>query len=335
MQYRQLGKTDIQLSVIGFGVWTITTGWWGKYTEDEAVSLLRAAYDAGITFFNTGNVYGPDGYGEKVVAKALAEYRDNVVVATTFGYDVDAPRDGKYGGHSERPHDWSAENIKRSLERSLENLGTDSIDIWQLHNPRMDALQNDELWNLLYDVRSQGMVKAIGPSIGPAIGWRDEGLFALEERDIDFFHHIYNLLEQEPGRDFIEAASEREIGLLTRVPHSSGMLEGKYTKETVFDDNDHRAHRTKEWLEEGLQKIDNLQFLLENRDGNATLGQVALKWILADPANTSIQPNIYNVEQIREFSGAPDIDEFDADELGEVDLLYSTNFGIDKSLAKA
>ena len=330
MQQRLVGSTGLSVSEIGFGVWTIATGWWGTYTEDESIALLRAAFDAGVTFFNTGNVYGDDGYGEKLVAKAFADVRDQVVIGTTFGYDVNAERvavAGK-GGHTERPHDWSADNVRRSLESSLTNLGTDSIDIWQLHNPRMDGLRDDALWELLYDLRSQGMVKAIGPSIGPAIGWKDEGLFAINERDIDFFHHIFNMLEQDPGRDFTDAAAEKEIAVFVRVPHSSGLLEGKYDPDTKFDVNDHRSYRKQAWLDDGLKKVDALQFLVDDRDG-ATMGQVALKWLLSDPGVTSVQPNVYSLEQIAEFCVAPDIEEFDADELGEIDALYRDNFGIE------
>lgn len=327
MHHRSVRNTGIQLSEVGFGVWTIASGWWGTYTEDEATKILRAAFDAGITFFNTGNVYGANGYGEQLVARALSDVRDQIVIATTFGYDVDAPRANAHGGHAERPHDWSADNVKRSLEQSLLNLDTDSIDLWQLHNPRMDALKDDALWELLYDLRSQGMIKAVGPSIGPAIGWRDEGMFAIENRDIDFFHHIYNMLEQEPGREFTDAASDRDIAVLVRVPHSSGILEGKYDLDTTFDANDHRSHRTREWLVEGIAKVDALSFLTEGRD--ATIGQVALKWLLTDPGITSVQPNFYGIEQVQEFSVAGDIDEFDADELGEIQLLVKTNFGLD------
>jgi aryl-alcohol dehydrogenase-like predicted oxidoreductase len=329
MRTNPIGSTGVEVSEVGFGVWTIATGWWGEYSEADATQLLRDAYDAGITFFNTGNAYGADGYGERLVANALKDVRDNVTIATTFGYDLDAPREGKHGGHSERAHDWSADNIKRSLERSLEHLGTDSIDIWQLHNPRMDAMQNDELWETLYDLRSQGLVKALGPSIGPAIGWRDEGMFAIRERDIDIFHHIYNMLEQEPGNEFTDEAAERDIAVFVRVPHSSGLLEGHYDKDTTFDKNDHRSHRPKEWLTNGLHKVEQLQFLVDARE-DATIGQVALKWLLSDPGVTCVQPNLYGIEQIKEFAAAPDIDEFDADELGEIDLLYRTNFGLDR-----
>ncbi|MBC7644288.1 MAG: aldo/keto reductase [Thermoleophilia bacterium] len=335
MQQRLVGSTGLSVSEIGFGVWTIATGWWGKYTEDEAITLLRAAFDAGITFFNTGNVYGADGYGEKLVAKALADVRDQVTIATTFGYDVDAERVkvAGMGGHTERPHDWSADNVRRSLESSLENLGTDTIDIWQLHNPRMDALRDDKLWALLDDLRSQGMVKSVGPSIGPKIGWKDEGLFAIAERDIDFIHHIFNMLEQEPGRDITDAAADKDIAVFVRVPHSSGLLEGKFDADTKFDADDHRSHRKQAWLDDGLKKVDALQFLVDDRDG-ATIGQVALKWLLSDPAITSVQPNVYSLEQIAEFAAAPDIEEFDADELGEIDVLNRDNFGIEVTTAE-
>jgi aryl-alcohol dehydrogenase-like predicted oxidoreductase len=331
MERRFIGNTELETSVVGFGVWTIATGWWGSYTEDEAVDLLRYAYDKGITFFNTSNVYGEDGYGEKLVAKALSDVREHVTIATTFGYDVDAPREGS--GHRERPHDWSADNLRRSLERSLENLGSDSIDMWQLHNPRMDAMQNDALWDLLADLKSQGMVKSYGPSLGPAIGWADEGRFVIRERQIDFFHQIYNLLEQDPGRELTELAAERDIAVLARVPHSSGLLEDKYTSETTFDASDHRSHRSKEWLEEGLQKVASLRPIMEGTD--MTMGQLAINWLLADPAVVTVQPNIYSRDQIDEFTAVSDVDALDADDMGTIDTLYRVNFGLGLDLPVA
>lgn len=330
MKTRPIRDTGVNVSEISFGVWTVAAGWWGSFTREEASALIREAYDLGITFFNTGNVYGDGGYGETLVRDALADVREHVTFATTFGYDIDAERAPGKSGQAERPHDWSKDNLMRSLERSLVNLGVDSIDLWQLHNPRMDAMQDDALWELLYDLRSQGMVKAIGPSIGPAIGWKDEGLYALEHRDIDFFHHIYNMLEQDPGRAFSEAAGERDIPMLVRVPHSSGLLEDQYDLTTRFPASDHRSHRREAWLIEGLQKIESLRFLLEDREG-ATMGQVALKWLLADPQVASVGPNILTSEQLREFVAAPDIEDLDADELGEIETLFNLHFGVEPS----
>jgi aryl-alcohol dehydrogenase-like predicted oxidoreductase len=330
IEQRPIRDTGVTVSEIGFGVWTVAAGWWGTFTKDEAAALLREAYDQGITFFNTSNAYGEDGYGEVLVREALSDVLDKVTIATTFGYDLDAEREPGKSGQAERPHDWSKDNVMRSLERSLKHLDTDSIDLWQLHNPRMDAMHDDALWELLGDLRSQGVVKSFGPSIGPAIGWKDEGLYALEHRDIDFFHHIYNMLEQEPGRAFNEAAGKRDVPMLVRVPHSSGLLEDQYTLDTRFDEHDHRSHRRTTWLVEGLQKIEALRFLVEDR-GGATMGQVALKWLLADPQNASIQPNILTSEQLREFAAAPDIEDLDADELGEIDTLFNLHFGVEPS----
>ena len=327
---RPIRDTGVEVSEIGFGVWTVAAGWWGQFTRDEAAALLREAYDHGITLFNTSNAYGEDGYGETLVREALSDVLDDVVIATTFGYDLDAERAPGSSGQAERPHDWSKDNVMRSLERSLQRLGTDSIDLWQLHNPRMDAMQDDALWELLYDLRRQGVVKSIGPSIGPAIGWKEEGLYALEHRDIDFFHHIYNMLEQEPGRTFTEAATARDVAMLVRVPHSSGLLEDQYDLNTRFEASDHRSHRRMTWLVEGLQKIEALRFLLEDREG-ATMGQLALKWLLADPQTASVHPNILNAEQLREFAAAPGIEDLDADELGEINTLFDLHFGVDPS----
>ncbi|MEO6867691.1 MAG: aldo/keto reductase, partial [Gaiellales bacterium] len=320
----------VSVSEIGFGVWTIAAGSWGTYTKDEAAAMLREAYDLGITFFNTSNAYGDEGYGETLVREALSDVIENVTIATTFGYDLDATGTS---GQTERPHDWSRDNVMRSLERSLKQLGTDSIDMWQLHNPRMDAMHDDALWELLADLRSQGVVKSFGPSIGPAIGWKDEGLYALEHRDIDFFHHIYNMLEQEPGRTFNDAAGKRDIPMLVRVPHSSGLLEDQYNSETRFEASDQRSQHREAWLHEGLQKIETLRFLLEDRE-DATMGQVALKWLLADPQNASILPNITTFEQLREFAAAPDIEDLDADDIGEIETLFNLHFGVEPSADK-
>jgi len=333
MHHRPIRETGVDVSEIGFGVWTIATGWWGSYTKDEATTLIREAFDQGITLFNTSNAYGDDGYGETLVREALSDVLDQVVIATTFGYDLDAERAPGKSGQAERPHDWSKDNVMRSLERSLGFLGTDTIDMWQLHNPRMDAMHDDALWELLGDLRSQGVIKSFGPSIGPAIGWKDEGLYALEHRDIDFFHHIYNMLEQQPGRAFTDAAAQRDVAMLVRVPHSSGLLEGNFTPETRFEETDHRSHRREAWLHEGLRKIEALDFLTVDREG-ATLGQVALKWLLADPLTASVQPNINTSEQLREFVAATQIEDLDADELGEIDTLFDLDFGVEPSADK-
>lgn len=324
MRYRALPGTDINVSEVGFGVWTLSTGWWGERDDDEAVALLRAALERGVTTFDTGDSYG-NGRGETLLAKAFEGRRDEVVYATKFGYDFYnhvRPR-----GQRELPHDWSPQYVRRACEESLRRLGTDVIDVYQLHNPRMNAIRDDELFSTLEDLRAEGKIRAYGVALGPAIGWREEGITAMRDRDVVMLQIIHNMLEQDPGRDFLPVAHETDTGLFVRVPHSSGMLEGKYTAETTFPPNDHRSHRPRSWLVEGLQKIESLRFLTDDRP--YTLGQAALKWLLADRAVSTTLPNIYTQEQLDEFAAAPDLPDLTAEDLAAIDELYARNFGVE------
>ncbi|MFN8525054.1 MAG: aldo/keto reductase [Chloroflexota bacterium] len=324
MQTRRLGTTDVELSVIGFGVWTVSAGWWGDYSDDQAADLLRRSADLGVTFFDTGDTYG-NGRGETVMAKAFPKDRSRITIGTKFGYDFYSnPNENR--GQRERPHNWSPEFIRFALEQSLSRLGTDYVDLYQLHNPRMDAIQRDDVFALLEDLKTAGKIRAYGAALGPAIGGTEHGDQVLQARKMDAMQIIFNLLEQDPGRRFFPIAREKNVGILVRVPHSSGLLEGKYTKDTTFPASDHRSHRPKEWLIEGLQKIETLRFLYHER--GTTLAQAALQWILEEPSITSIQPNIYNLEQLEEFAAAGSAPQLTADDLQQVARLYEQNFGV-------
>ncbi|MBA2450221.1 MAG: aldo/keto reductase [Chloroflexi bacterium] len=327
MQYRKLGNTDVELSVVGFGVWTVSAGWWGEFSDDEAANLLRRALDLGITFFDTGDTYG-NGRGETLLAQAFEGRRHEVVIGTKFGYDFYTDPEANRG-QRERPHNWTPEFVRFALEQSLRRLGTDYVDLYQLHNPRMDAIRRDDLFELLERLRDEGKIRAYGAALGPAIGGTEHGDEALAERRLDALQIIFNLLEQDPGRRFFPLARERGVGVLVRVPHSSGMLEGQYTPETTFPASDHRSHRPREWLIEGLRKIEHLRFLHEGRD--MTLGQAALKWVLAELSVTSAQPNIYNQDQLEEFAAAPDKPDLTPDDLDRVAELYARNFDLVES----
>jgi len=324
MRYRKLANTDLMLSEVGFGVWTVSAGWWGDFTDDQAADLLRRALDLGVTFFDTGDTYG-NGRGETILASAFSGRRDQIVIGTKFGYDFYSSPDANRG-QRERPHNWTPEFIRFALEQSLKRLNTDYIDLWMLHNPRMDAIQKDDLFALLEQLKAEGRIRAYGASLGPAIGGTEHGEDVLATRKMDAMQVIFNLLEQDPGRRFFPLAREKNVGILVRVPHSSGMLEGKYTPDTVFPPSDHRSHRPRSWLIEGLQKIERLKFLYEGR--GMTLGQAALKWVLAEPTVTSAQPNIYDLEQLEEFAAAPDKPDLPPDDLREVAALYARNFDL-------
>ena len=326
MKYRTFRGTDLVVSEVGFGLWTLSTGWWGNYSDDEAVALMHTALDHGITLFDAADTYG-NGRSEELIAKAFANRREEIVIATKIGYDFVNHGDGRRG-QREIPQDFSPEALRRATEAALVRLQTSYIDLLQLHNIRMDQVDDDAVWETLEDLRAEGKIRHYGVALGPAIGWLGEGVRAIRVRRPTVVQHIFNLLEQHPGRTIHAAADENNADtmFLIRVPHSSGMLEGKYTAETVFPPNDHRNHRPRSWLLNGVKKVDQLRFLEQH---GRTLGQAALLWLLADPRTASTLPNIYNEEQIREFAAAPDQPPLMPDELSRIQSLVASHFGLE------
>lgn len=325
MRYRELGSTGVIVSEVGFGVWTVSTNWWGVTDHDLRIGLLRRALDLGVTLFDTADTYG-NGYGEEILVEAFGSQRAGVVISTKFGYDI-YNHPGERKGQQELPQVVTPEFVRFALEQSLRRLQRDHIDIYQLHNPKLDHALNDDLWALLQDLQREGKIRAYGASIGPKIGWREEGVMLLRRQPVTAVQIIHNLLEQDPGRAFITAARERGVGLMARVPHSSGLLEGKYDENTTFPPGDHRNHRSREWLTTGVRKVGQLGFLTAG--GQRTIGQAALKWLLAEPLMATTLPNIYNVEQLEEFAAAPETPDLTTEELARIAALYDANFGLE------
>ena len=329
MKYRKLGNTGLQLSAVGFGLWTVSTSWWGAEDDQRGIDLLRRAYDLGVTFFDTADTYG-NGKGETLLADALGHVRDKIVIATKFGYDF-----YKYGerreGQRELPQDFSPDYVRFALEQSLQRLRTDYIDIYQLHNPRLWAIESDELFATLEELKRQGKIRHYGITLGPAIGWEAEGVAAMRQRPIGVLQMIYNMLEQVPGRRFLAVAGKQDVGVLVRVPHSSGLLEGKFTAETTFPPTDHRSHRPREWLTDGLKKLEQLTFLTDGT--GRTIGQAAIQFILSSRPVVSVLPNIYDAEQLQEFAKASDTAPLSDEELARIAELYQANFYLPQAAA--
>lgn len=332
MKYRTFRGSDLQVSEVGFGLWTVSTGWWGTYTDDEAVALMRQALDLGITLFDAADTYG-NGRSEELIAKAFADRRDDIVIATKVGYDFVNHGDERRG-QREIPQNFSPDAIRRATDAALTRLKTDHIDILQLHNIRMEQVDDDAVWETLEDLRAEGKVGQYGVALGPAIGWLAEGVLSIRKRNPAVLQHIYNLLEQHPGKAIQDAARESEADtmFLIRVPHSSGMLEGKYTADTVFPPNDHRNHRPRSWLLNGVKKVDQLRFL--ERGGERTLGQAAILWLLADDRVASVLPNIYDAGQLREFAEATEKPPLSEAEREHVNDLVAANFGQEREEGK-
>lgn len=324
MRYRRFGQSDLEVSEVGLGTWTLASDWWGKVEDPDR--LLDAALDEGINFIDTAPVYGPDGIGESMLAPLLARKRDQIVVTTKCGYDITAPR--RFPGQSERPQDWRPEAVRAQLEDSLTRLGTDYVDLYQLHNVCIDAMEAEELWAELEKFKAEGKVRELGVALGPAIGWVEEGLRALRERDIVALQTVFNIIEQEPGLTFAAEPAVREgrVGLISRVPHASDTLSGKVTRETTFPKEDHRSHRNQDNMLDNFDKADTLTFLAGGDTGR-TMGQAAVAGILANPAFTTVLPTVLSVDEVREYAQAADLP-LTEDEHARVQELLSRNFGV-------
>ena len=323
MRYRRFGQSELEVSEVGFGVWTLASDWWG-HVEDKQ-GMLRAALDSGINFIDTAPVYGEGGLGEDLLKDVLSTHRDDIVLTTKCGYDIEADR--KYPGQSERPHDWAPDSIRRQVEGSLRRLGIDRIDLYQLHNPRIDPILADDLWEVLEDLRTEGKVRELGVALGPAIGWVEEGNIAVRDRNIVSLQTVFNILEQEPGLTFARQpkVAEGKVGLISRVPHASDALSGKVTRDTVFPPGDHRAHRNRDNMLDNFDKAETLAFLWEGT--GRTRGQAAIAGILANPAFTTVLPTCIDTDEVREYAAASDLP-LTADEVAKVDAMWAENFGI-------
>ena len=330
MKYCSICQGSAPASVVGFGLWTVATPMWGISDPDIGKTMLRKAFELGITFYDTADVYG-DGLGETMLCDALGAHRSSLFIATKFGYDfVNFP--GVQAGQRERPHDWSPQFIRRACENSLKRLNTDYIDLYQLHNPRMDALRMDDVWAELDSLKQQGKIRKAGAALGPALKPErqcEEGIYTIRERK-SIPQIIFNMLEQPLGEAIFPAAREEKIPVITRVPHASGLLEGHFTQQTTFSPNDHRYHRIstedgrQKWLMEGLKKVEMLDFLTS--DGKRTLGQAAIQYILAEPSAAAVLPNIYEESQLLEFAASCDVPELKPDEIEQVHRLYQSGF---------
>ena len=324
MRYRKLAQTDITVSEIGFGVWTVSTSWWGVREESVGIRLLQQAFERGITFFDTADTYG-NGLGETILAKALGGKRSQITIGTKVGYDFYHHTSRR--GQEELPQDWRPEYVRFALEESLKRLGTTYLDLYQLHNPRLEAMQRDDLFSTLEQLASEGKIRAYGVALGPAINLRqiDEGKAAIEQRHVHTAQIIYNMLEQALGEALFPVGRGHGSSFLVRVPHASGLLDGTVTEETVFAKDDHRAHRVstderkRQWQIEGTRKAKQLAFLAG--ETGRTMAQAAVKFILSEASMASVLPNIFDERWLDEFASAPETPDLTVEELARIARL--------------
>jgi aryl-alcohol dehydrogenase-like predicted oxidoreductase len=324
MNYRELGSSGVEVSEVGFGAWVVGTDWWGDRSREQAVDMVQHALDRGVTFFDTGDVYG-HGDSEELVGEALGEHREEVTVSTKVGYDF---YNNPQAGHGELPKRVDPEWIRTALDRSLDRLDMDYVDVLMLHNANVDEVTPDVL-ETLDELREEGKVEAIGWALGPSIGWLAEATEAVEE-GFDALQLVWNVFEQTPGRHAVEEVRrlDADTSILPRVPHSSGLLNEQVTPETELGEGDHRAHRPDEWYETGWEKVESLRFL--ERDGERTMGQAAIQYLLSFDEVASVTPTFRTTDDIDEWAAASDTPALSDEERERVDDLYEDNFGIDR-----
>jgi len=324
MKFRKMPGTELVLSEVGFGVWTVATNWWGKIEDADKQSLLENAVEQGINFFDTADTYG-DGFGEEVLAKYLGHKRNELVIATKFGYDFydPTPRDG----HKERAQKFDKEFVKYACEQSLRRLGTDYIDLYQAHNIKLADLEHDELFETLEQLQFEGKIRHYGVALGPDIGWVEEGEYTLTQRQVASAQVIYSIMEQDPAKHFMTLAEENEVGLLSRVPHASNTLTGEFDDGLpTFDADDHRAHRKNEWLEEAMKKVARVRFLVQ--EDTRTMAQSAIQFVLKQPSIISVLPNFTDLSELKEYTSALETPEISDEEQAKLDELWEHGFDV-------
>ncbi len=323
MNYRTLGTSDVEVSEIGFGAWVVGSDWWGDRNDDEAIEMVRYAIDQGITYFDTGDVYG-HGDSERLIGRALEGVREEVTVATKIGYDF---YNNPQAGHGELPKEMNRAYLEDAFEKSLDRLGIEKIDVLQLHNANVEEVDSEVL-EFLDELREGDRVDAIGWALGPSIGWLAEGDMAIEE-EFDAVQLVWNAFEQEVGNHFLETIDRTgsKTSLIPRVPHSSGLLNEQVRPETELDEGDHRAYRPDEWYETGWEKLETLRFL--EQDGERTMSQAALRWLLYHDSVATVTPTFRTRADIDEWAAASDVPSLSDDEYQRVQALYTENFGID------
>ena len=315
MEYRELGRTGWKVSAISFGAWAIG-GTWGEVDDKESMAALHCALDNGVNFFDTADVYG-DGRSEQLLAKLRKERKEQFYIATKAGRRLNPHTSAGY----------NRKNVTAFVERSLKNLHTDAIDLLQLHCPPTEVYYRPDVFEILDDLVKVGNVRHYGVSVEKV----EEALKAIEYPGVESVQIIFNIFRQRPAELFFGEAQRKRVGILARLPLSSGMLTGKLTKNSTFSKDDHRNfNRHGEEFDRGetfsgldyglgLEAVDALRPLVPP---GHTMAQMALRWILMFSEITCAIPGAKRVSQVQENVTAADLPPLTDDTIRRIEELY-------------
>jgi aryl-alcohol dehydrogenase-like predicted oxidoreductase len=316
MKYRILGKTKFNVSEISLGAWQIGGKWGSEFDENNAIKTLNSAIDLGVNFIDTADVYS-NGLSEEIVSKVVQGRGEKVYVATKCGRKLN-------------PHTadgYNTENIRKFVHESLENMELDKIDLLQLHCPPTDVYKKEEVYDALDELKREGKIVNYGVSVEKV----SEALTAIENDNVSIVQIIFNMFRQKPYKELFEKARKKNVGIIVRVPLASGLLTGKFTKDTRFDENDHRFfNRSGEHFDKGetFAGIDYEKGIIAVEELKKVFGeeiplsQIALKWILMHEAVSCVIPGSSNYNQIETNIKASEISDIENEKMDKVRKIY-------------
>ncbi len=315
MQYRQLGRTGWKVSDISFGAWAIG-GAWGPVSDDESLAALHKAVDCGVNFIDTADVYG-DGRSERLIAQLKKRLKSEIIVATKAGRRL----------QRQTVEGYSRQNLTTWVEDSLRNLSTDSLDLLQLHCPPTALYDRPEIFGILDDLVRAGKIRYYGVSVEKI----EEALKALEFPNIQTVQIIFNCFRQRPADQFFARAKDKRAGILARVPLASGLLTGKFRRDSTFAADDHRNFNRQGQAFDmgetfsgvdykiGLDAVEEIRSLLP---AGISMSQFALRWILMFDAVTCAIPGGKRAEQVADNCHASDLPPLTGESMTGVRRIY-------------
>ena len=323
MKYRKLGKTGYEISEISLGTWQLGGGWGKPFDEETAYRTLNLAIDRGINFLDTADVYS-GGLSERAVGKVIRERREDIILATKAGRRLN-------------PHTaegYTAENIGGFIDDSLKNTAMEALDLVQLHCPPTDVYYRPELFDALDRMKKAGKIRHYGVSVERV----EEALKAVEYPGVETVQIIFNMFRQRPAELFFREAEKKNVGIIVRVPLASGLLTGKFRKNTTFEKDDHRTfNRNGEAFdkgetfagipyEKGLEAVEKLREIFP---GQELLVQPALKWILMHDQVSCIIPGASRPAQVESNVAVSDAPGLTEDQMKAVRRVYEENIRAD------
>jgi len=316
MQYRTLGRTGFEISEISLGTWQVGGKWGDPFDHDNADKILNTAIDNGINFIDTADVYG-DGESEKAVGRLIRNRSEQIFVATKCGRRL-------------QPHinqSYTPKALRGFVEDSLRNMNLDTIHLIQLHCPPTEVYYRPEIFAEFDQLIAEGKIQKLGVSVEKV----EEALKAIEYPNVDTVQIIFNMFRQRPSELFFEQAKKKNIGVIVRVPLASGLLTGKFDKQTTFSEGDHRRFNREGASFDKGETFSGVDYntgvetvqLLEQAFPNMPLSHLALRWILMFEAVSCIIPGASKPAQVIDNIQASDLPPLTEKDMKKIENIYN------------